>query len=78
VTKACQNPIFFSRLGLVSSEEHIPQVNENTEKAKWLLVALESAVTRPRQERLPAEQVISHCLNFMEIVSAKARPVPSV
>lgn len=41
--------MFFDRLGLVSSEEHIPQVNENTEKAKWLLVALESAVTRPRQ-----------------------------
>jgi hypothetical protein len=42
----------------VSSEEHIPQVNENTEKAKCVLVALESAVTRPRQERLPAEQVL--------------------
>ena len=37
--KVCQNPMFFDRLGLVSSEEHIPQVNENTEKAKWLLVA---------------------------------------
>jgi hypothetical protein len=44
--------MFFDRLGLVSSEEHIPQVDENTEKAKWLLVALESAVTRPRQWNL--------------------------
>ncbi len=49
--KVCQNPMFFDRLGLVSSEEHIPQVDENTEKAKWLLVALESVVTRPRQAR---------------------------
>ena len=49
--KVCQNPMFFKSLGLVSSEEHIPQVDENTEKAKWLVVALESAVTRPRQAR---------------------------
>jgi len=46
--------MFFDQLGLVSSEEHIPQVDENTEKAKWLLVALESAVTRPRQARYQA------------------------
>ena len=52
--KVCQNPMFFDRLGLVSSEEHIPQVGENTERAKWLLVALESAVTRPRQARYQA------------------------
>lgn len=51
VPKVCQNAIFFDRLGLVSSEEHIPQVDENTEKAKWLFAALESAVTRPRQAR---------------------------
>lgn len=48
--------MFFDQLGLVSSEEHIPQVNENTEKAKQLLVALESAVTRPRQAR----QILKH------------------
>ena len=29
-----QNAMFFDRLGLVSSEEHIPQISENTEKAK--------------------------------------------
>lgn len=46
--------MFFDRLGLVSSEEHIPQGNENTEKAKWLLDSLESAVTRPRQARYQA------------------------
>jgi hypothetical protein len=51
VPKVCQNPMFFESLGLVSSEEHIPQVNENTEKAKCVLVVLESAVTRPRQAR---------------------------
>jgi hypothetical protein len=51
VPKVCQNPMFFDRLGLVSSEEHIPQVDENTERAKWLLAALELAVTRPRQAR---------------------------
>jgi len=36
VSKVCQSAKFFDRLGLVSSEEHIPQVDENTEKAKWL------------------------------------------
>jgi len=36
-------------LGLTSSEKHIPQVVENTVKRKWLLDALESVVTRPRQ-----------------------------
>jgi hypothetical protein len=54
VSKVCQNPMFFDFLGLTSSEEHIPQVDENTEKAKWLLVVLESAVTRPRQARYQA------------------------
>ena len=57
MSKVCQNAMFFDPLGLASSEEHIPQVNENTEKATWLLVALESAVTRPNAEdssrRLP-------------------------
>jgi hypothetical protein len=36
-------------LGLASSEKQIPQVDENTEKAKWLLDALESVGRRPRQ-----------------------------
>jgi len=43
--------MFFDQLGLASNEKRIPQVDENAGKAKWLLVALESAVTRPRQRR---------------------------
>lgn len=37
--------MFFDRVGLVSSEEGVPQVDD-IEEAKWLLVALESTVTR--------------------------------
>jgi hypothetical protein len=49
VPKVCQNAIVFDRFGLVSSEGYIPQVDENTEKARWLFAALESAVTRRRR-----------------------------
>ena len=42
------------QLGLTSSEEDIPQGNENTEKAKELLVASGSSVVRPRQARYQA------------------------
>ena len=42
------------QLGLTSSEEHIPQGNENTERAKELLVALGSSSARPRQARYQA------------------------
>jgi hypothetical protein len=54
VSKVCQNPMFFDPLGLTSSEKRIPQVDENTERAKWLLDALESVATRPRQARYQA------------------------
>ena len=59
----CQKPVFFERLELVSREEHIPQVDENTEKAKWLLVALEWAVTRPGQARCEP-YIQASCLAF--------------
>jgi hypothetical protein len=46
--------MFFEPLGLALSEKQIPQVNENTEEAKWLLEPLESVGTRPRQARYQA------------------------
>jgi len=52
VSKVCQKPMFFDPLGLTSSEKHIPQGDENTERAKWLLDALESVAMRPRQWNL--------------------------
>jgi hypothetical protein len=34
VPKVCQNAMFFGFLGLALSEKQIPQLTENTEKAK--------------------------------------------
>ena len=41
----------FKALRLAPSEEQIPQVSENHRESKVTMVALESAVTRPRQAR---------------------------
>jgi hypothetical protein len=44
---ACLNAKFFDLRGLALSENHIPEVNENTEEARWLLDALELIGERP-------------------------------
>ena len=73
--KVCQNAMFFDCFGLVSSEEHIPQVDENTEKAKWLLDSSESMVTRPRQARYQA--ALRPDGEFLQIIRQPATESPA-
>ena len=35
VPKVCQYPMSFASVGLLLSEKHTPQVNENTEEVNW-------------------------------------------
>ena len=65
------------QLGLTSSEEHIPQGNENTEKAKELLVALGSSVVRPRRARYqialpPDKRQLDFCV--LRLIFRKTEP----
>jgi hypothetical protein len=45
--------MFVDPLGLTASEKHIPQVDGNTEKAKWLLVRVRVGGDAPKPGVLP-------------------------